>query len=345
MITSAGLKAADFGGLINEDVMQQIFDISPIPLPLTDMISTSSVGNAYASWPIDKLQAVNIANAVVDGSDTDTLDDGEIGTRVGNQAQISVKVVKTSTRANASDTIGIDQTLANQVMRRQKELRRDVEAIMLTNQASVEDNGTSTAGKSAGLGAWLTSNISRGVGGADGGFANGIVAAPTPGAIRALDETTIRDIAQAIYVAGGNPSVGMSIPDCIRRISEYMLTPSARVAILQSDTGQTLEAMRAKGAVNVFMMDFGVSIDLVANRLQQKTVAGTGCDLFLIDPQYLEQGILDGYRTEPLAKTGLSEQRQMAVDWMLKCLNEEAHGVIADIDYTLPMIAEPVPPI
>ena len=39
-ITAASLAATNFGGLINEDVMQQIWDISNIPLPLQDLIGT-----------------------------------------------------------------------------------------------------------------------------------------------------------------------------------------------------------------------------------------------------------------------------------------------------------------
>jgi len=46
-LDSATLKAVVRGGLIREDVMNQIFDISRIPLPLTDMIGTESSKNAY----------------------------------------------------------------------------------------------------------------------------------------------------------------------------------------------------------------------------------------------------------------------------------------------------------
>ena len=46
-LDSADLKAVGRGGLIREDVMSQIWDISKIPLPFTDMIGSETSKNAY----------------------------------------------------------------------------------------------------------------------------------------------------------------------------------------------------------------------------------------------------------------------------------------------------------
>ncbi len=338
-LDAADLKAVSYRGLINEDVMQKIWDISKIPLPFTDRIGTDSASNPYKEWTTDELAAPNIANAVVDGSDASG-NDAATGARVGNHCQISTKVVRVSTRARESATIGRSDELAYQVMRRQQELRRDVEAIMLTHQASIADDGNTTAGKSAGLGAWLTTSTSRGTTGADGGFSNGIVSAPAVGAKRALTEKAIRDIVQSVYQEGGNPSVLMSVPSVIRGLSEYLFTSSARVATLTADQGKSSEKATALGSVNVFVTDFG-TLELVDNRIQQTYAAddGTCANVYVIDPQYLSVGYLHGYRTEPLAKSGLADNRQIAVDWTLVVHTEKAHGVIADIDPTLAVLA------
>jgi hypothetical protein len=337
-LDSADLKAVDFNGLIREDVMDRIWDISKIPLPLTDMIGTDTCGNEYKEWTVDKLAAPDITNAVVDGSDASG-NDSAVGTRVGNHCQISTKVVRVSTRANESDSIGGAGKLARQVMRRQQELRRDVEAIMLTNQASVADDGDTTAGKSAGLGAWLTSNDFRGAGGSAAGFSNGLVAAPVAGTARALSEKLVRDCVQSVYQNGGDPSVMMSVPTVIGAFSQYLFTSSARVATLMSDQGKSGAPATALGSVSVFVTDFG-TLELVPNRLQQLNDLTTDtADVFILDPSYLSIGYLHGYRVEPLAKTGLADNRQMAVDWTLLVLNESAHGVIADVDPTLAVVS------
>ena len=338
--SSADLKAIEDGGLIREDVMDQIWDISNIPLPFTDMISSDSCKNSYAEWTTDQLAAPDIDNAVVDGADA-TGNNAAGGARVGNQCQISDKVVSVTGRADASDVIGRAQELAYQIMMRQKELRRDREAIYLTQQASVADNGDTVAGKLGGFGAWLETNVSRGATGANGGFANGVVAAPTPGTPRALSETMIRDVAGMVWEAGGNPTTLMSVPAVIRKLSAYLFTSSAQIATMTTEGAQDRSAMIAKGSVNVFVTDFGVTLELVANRLMQPVVATPGAEnanVYIIDPQYVRESFLRGYRVMPLAKKGDAENRQMLVDGTLKVLNEKAHGVIADINYTAAVI-------
>ena len=337
ILDSFDLKAVTVGGLINEDVMQKIFDISAIPLPLTDRIGTDSVRNSYKEWTVDELAAPDLTNAVVDGSDA-TAATAQLGTRVGNHCQISTKQVQVSTRARDSDTIGYSDALARQVMRGQQTLKRDVEAIMFSNQASIADGGSASAqpGTSGGLGAWLETNSDRGAtSGADGGFntSTGVVDAPTAGDARAISETAVRDVTESIFIEGGDPSVLMSTPTVIRKLSNYMFTSSARIATAMSDVGQKESAATAVGAVNVFVTDFNIVLEMIPNRLQQ--LAGALADAFIITPSMLSLGLLTGYRTEQLAKPGLSDKRQIMVDWTLIVKTEKAHGVIADINPAL----------
>lgn len=284
-MSTANLDAADLrgsinNGLIREDVMNKIFDISRIPLPFTDIIGTESSSSPYKEWTVDALSAPNLNNAVVDGSDASG-NDTVLGGRVGNHHQVSQKVVKVSFRANASDVIGRANELAYQISRRQQELRRDVEAIMLSNQGSVADDGNSTAGKAGGLPSWLvTNNVSGygyGTGGAKGGFtaSTKVTSARTVStAKRALTETFVRNAVQDVYTQGGDPSILMSTPGVIRKMSEYMFTSSARVATLMSDTEGSKSQATAMGSVNVFVTDFG-TLKMVPNRLQQPHGDGT----------------------------------------------------------------------
>ena len=338
-LDSADLKAKGYQGLIREDVMEKIWDISKIPLPLTDMIgSGGKAKNSYAEWTEDSLAAPDITNAVVDGSDQ-TGNDTVTGSRIGNHCQESVKMVQVSTRARNSDTIGRSDELSYQVMRRQQELRRDVEAIMMTGQASVADNGDAVAGKSAGLAAFITTTASRGATGTGTGFndSTGLVAAVADGTKRGLTETLVRDAVEGVYNEGGDPTIMMTIPSVIRKFSEYLFSSTA-VAQIQSDHGKTTEKATALGYVNVFVTDFG-TLSLVPNRLQQKTGTADAASVFILDPAYLEMCFLNGYQTEELSKTGLSDKRLMSVDWTLKVLNEKAQGIIADVDPTVTVVA------
>ncbi len=325
-------------GLINEEVMDSIWDISNVPLPFSDRCGTMSVGNSYHSWTQDRLNDPDVTNAVVDGADQ-TQNDAKGGKRVGNQCQISTKRVSITTRARNSNTIGRADELAYQISRRQIDLRRDREAILLLNQASVADDNNTTPGRLGGLGSWYESSAYGGATFAAGGYntATGLTEKYTAGTPAAISETQIRDAVQNVYELGGEVNVLMSTPAAIRRISEYMFTDAARVATLQSDQQKSRDPAAALGTVNMFITDFG-SLELVPNRLQQEVAANTA-ELHLLDMQYLRCSFLHGYKVEPLAKTGLADKRMMSVDGSLAVLNEEAIALIADRDTGTPMVA------
>jgi len=344
-LDSADLKGVLVGGLIREDVMNKIWDISRIPLPFTDMIGTGSARNEYKEWTTDFLAQPDKTNAVIDGSDASG-NNTATGARVGNHHQISDKVVRVSYRADASDTIGRAKELSYQLMRRQQELRRDVEAISLENQASFADTGA-VAGKVGGFPTWLITNYTPRTGGVSGGFdkAGGGTTVTTvftaATALAALTETEVRDRVEDVYNEGGNVTKLMTIPGLCRKFSEYLFTSSARVATLMSDQGKSKEKAAALGSVNVFVTDFG-TLDMVPNRLQQKqqtVAADDSAIVFYIDPEYVSLCYLKGYRTDTLAKTGLAENRQMSVDWTLIVNTEKAHGMTTDIDFTAAVTA------
>ena len=121
-----------------------------------------------------------------------------------------------------------------------------------------------------------------------------------------------------------------------------MFTTSAQIATLADDVRQSKTAASALGSVNLFITDFGVTLAMMPNRLQQvESTVPDNANVYIYDPEFVRHSFLHGYRVEPLAKTGLADKRQMIVDWTLKVLNEAAHGVIADIDPALAVLAVP----
>jgi len=336
---TTNLRAAQAGGLIREDVMEKIWQIDSFPLPLTDQCKKGTSDNDYKEFTMDELGDSVTTNKVVDGADLDQ-NDVRLGTRVGNWHQTSVKEIRISKRANAVKSIGRAGTLSYQVSQAQKRLRRDVESQMCTQQPSIQGDGNTVAGQSAGIGAWIQTNTIRGATGADGGFnfTTKIIDAPTPGTPSALTEKDIRDVAQAVYEQGGNTQYLMSVPAVIRIISEYLFSASARVATMTNDDASGNKPMTAYGASNVFVTDFNQVLTFLPNRLQ-KLDAANSATLFFTDPAHLQQSFLTGYQTEPLSKTGLSEKRMISADYSLCVLNEKSQGLRADILTTAPMTA------
>lgn len=333
------LKDVAAGGMVKEDVQQEIFDCSEIPTPLLDMIQSGSCDNSYTEWTEDELAAPDLANAVVSGADAPaTATTAGSLARVGNHTQISVKYVYVTERVGNVATHSIGDTMAYRTARKMQELRRDQEAIMLSNQASVADDNNSTAGKAAGLGAWLTSHRSATGSGAGFNTTTKVVAAFTPGARRALTWEMIADQIEGVYTEGSNPTVLMSVAGVTKRLARFLFTtnfaatPTANVNGSGGGVDQT-----SQGYIDTFRTDFGFTMKIVPNRLQQtyeSTDSGTtpAAAVFGFDLDYLSVANLSPMKVEPLAKLGLSHRRQISVDWTQKCLLERAHFVIHDIN-------------
>jgi hypothetical protein len=338
------LKQLAAGGLVNEDVMQKIWDISRIPLPFTDRVGTDTATNSYTEWTTDELADPDITNAVVSGADASG-NDASGGVRVGNHCQNSVKVLAVTERAQSTDNIGRRDELAYQLMMRQQELRRDVEAIAIGNQASVADDNNATAGKAGGFSAWLTSNDDSGAGGSATGFntTTKVVATPTNGTVRALSLATLKSVIQSIYNNNGDATILMSTPAVISKLVTYILANPTTAAIAQPTAnvrgdGKAV-SQTAQGYVQVLVTDLGTSLELVPNRLQQLYNTATAADVLLIDTARVALAYLKNYVAHPLAKLGLSERKQVSVDWTVKVYVEAAHGVVRDIDPTAAVTA------
>ncbi len=355
-MSSANLDAANLAaalsapGLIREDVVDTVYNLDEgIPTRFTDMVGSQSIDALYSEWTENDLNAPDITNARVDGADA-VGNNTKIGNRVGNRAQLSDKVVRISHAAEAVDSIGSVGRIAYQTSRRLMDLRRDIEAMAVGRSASVVDNGTSTAGRSAGWASWMKSNTSFGTGGSAGGFnlSTKVVAAPTPGNARGLTWEGVRTQLEAIYNKGGFPSVLMSVPGVTKRVNSFMFSDAAksyradpRANVQGSGGGQT---QTSQGYISVILSDFGISLSIVDNRLQQTyesndSTAVDVADVFIIDPAHAALGYLYGYRQDPLAKTGHADNRLISNVWQTRCLREDAHALIADVNPTTAVTA------
>jgi hypothetical protein len=315
------------------------------------MIGTEGFNNSYSEWTEDKLSAPNLANRKVSGSDIASTDNNATvanAKRVGNHAQISTKAVMVTERGQAVDNIGRSDEMGYQTAERLQELRRDVEAICLSGQASVQDDNNATAGQSAGAAAWITTNKSLGTGGAVPGFQTGtkLVTAQTAGEERGLTWTLIAAQIENVYVLGGNPTVLMSVPGVTKRLAKYLFTtPYAAAPTANINGSGAGVAQVSQGYIDTFKTDFGTLMQIIPNRLQQ-TYTSIGADpdpavanVFGLDPRFWKLGLLYGWKVDPLAKIGLSHRKMLHVDWMLKAYLERANFLIADIDPTVDVVA------
>lgn len=301
---------------IREELSDVITNISPMDVPFYSMCKKGKTKSRSPEWLKDSLQAADGTNAQVEGDDR-TGGTMYQPTRLKNYVQLMDKVVVVSTTAQSVDAAGRSSELKYQVAKSGKELKRDMEARLTGNYASVVGNA-STAGKCAGAEAWIETNVSTvgAVGGFDSG--TGLVDAATDSTQRAIAESMIKEVVREAWSAGGEPSTMMVGPFNKQAVSAF----SGIATQYRENSGQKRATIL--GAADVYVSDFG-ELRIVPNRFQRDRTA------LLLQPDTWEIKFLQPFSTTPLAKTGHSDKRLLATEFTLCVTDEACNGKIADL--------------
>jgi hypothetical protein len=300
-----------------EDLANVIYNISPTDTPFMTSVGKTSATAVYHEWQKDSLAAVNTSNAVVEGA---AASDATLSptTRIGNRTQISAKTVKVSGTLETVNKAGRKSEKAYQLAKASAEIKRDMEAILLSNQVASAGDAT-TARTLGGLQAWLNTNYSGGTSGTAG--ASGTTARVT-GTDRAFTQAILNTVIQSAYVAGGSPTILMVTP-----AQKVVASTFAGIATRYKDIPSNVQASII-AAADVFVSDFG-TISIVPNRF----IPNSDNDdvAFLLDPEMASVAYLRPFQTNELAKTGDADVTQLLVEYTLEVKNEAAHGIIADL--------------
>lgn len=302
---------------IREDLSDAIYNISPKDTPFMSNIKKGQATQPLFEWQTDILASADTSNAHIEGDDISTFDAVTATSRIANYCQISRKDVIVSGTLEATDKAGRKSELAYQLAKRAAELKRDLEAIALANQAAV-GGSTSAARTTAGLPAFLKTNTVKGSGGADPSYANIPNATRTDGTQTTFTETMLKSAMLSAYNAGGKPEMLLVGPFNKQTVSGF--AGVATKTFYQSAVDETAII----GAADVYVSDFG-TLSVVPDRFQR------GRDAYLVDPEFASIVFLRPFLTEPLSKTGDAEKRLLLVEWGLKVHNEAAHAGIYDL--------------
>lgn len=296
-----------------EDLTDAIYNISPTDTPFMSAIGRSKAQNVLHEWQTDSLAAASTSNAVVEGDEVSRTTSAPT-TRVQNYCQISRKDVTVAGTQRAVNHAGIKDMLAYQFAKKSKELKRDMESILLTNQGMNGGDAT-TARKLRSLNSWLSSNTNRGTGGANATAATAGATDATAGSTRAFSESILKDVVQKCYISGGEPSLLMVGPVNKQKVSDFTGRTQAR---------QNIDRERIQGAASLYASDFG-DLKVVPNRFQRER------DAWLVDPDMASVAYLRPFTTFDLAKVGDADSKVILVEYTLQMKNEAAHGLAADL--------------
>jgi hypothetical protein len=297
---------------IREDLQDVIYSISPTETPFMSSAAREQVKNTFHEWQTDALAAAVTNNAVIEGDDA-TLDAASATSRIGNYTQIMDKTVVITGTQESVDKAGRASELAYQIAKKSKELKRDIESTLLTNQARAAGNST-TARTFGSIGAWIATNDNL-AGDGTSPTANNGSDARNDGTQRAMTEDMLKDVIKNVWNAGGNPSVVMVGPFNKQKISGFT-GGSTRFDASEDKTLYT--------SIDVYSSDFG-DLEVVPNRFSRDR------DALVLDMDYWSVGFLRDFTMHELSKTGDAEKRQLLVELTLISRNEAASGGVFDL--------------
>ena len=302
---------------IREDLSNVITNIAPEETPFQSNIGRETISNTLFEWQTDTL-ADAAANAQLEGDDVGSFDAVTATVRLTNYAQISRKTIILSNTEEVVNKAGRRSELAYQIAKRGSELKRDQEFIFLNGGVAVAGN-TTTARVTASLGAFVKTNTDKQTNGVDPSYTTLPNSARTDGNVRTFTETILKNVIQKVWTAGGTPKILMCGPVNKQRVSGFSGIASSRFNIDGGAKPATLI-----GAVDIYVSDFG-NVQVIANRFQRER------DAWVIDPDYAKMTVLRPYQQVELAKTGDAEKRMLLIEYGLKVLAENAHGLAADL--------------
>ena len=299
--------------------------ISPTDTPFTTAIGTGGQKptQVFFEWQTDAL-AAPAANAQIEGEDYDaSAYPSPVPTvRLGNYMQISSKraIVSGTNQKVTKAGRGPDE-LQYVMSKAGAELKRDVEFIMVSNQPA-SAGSTTTARNTAGILAWIKTNVSLGATGTNPVYTNIPLDARDNGTARVFTEQMLKDTMQLCYTNGASPTIAMMGPKQKGVFSTFPGIAAQRYQATGKKEGTTIV-----GTASIYLSDFG-ELHVVPNRYMR---TGSNQDCLLLDPDFAEKVTLRDYMTTPLAKTGDAEKRLMLIEWGLRVKNEAAMGLVTDL--------------
>ncbi|HEX8418575.1 MAG TPA: DUF5309 domain-containing protein [Sphingomonas sp.] len=297
-----------------EDLLDKIFNISPVDTPFFSMIESSKATATYHEWQTEVLNAA-AQNAQIQGDDV-TFGSPIITTRVGNRTQIMRKEVIISGTQEAVDKAGRNSEMVRQMANKRKELYRDREFVLLSNQAPVTGNSATAPQLRPTLG-WYSTNVNMGSGGANGTTTT----ARTDGTQRTLTEAMFASGIQSAWTNGGKPSM-------------VVTGPKQRTVIDGFNGGATkfysIEDKKLAATIQVYEGSFG-TVKMVLDRFVRGGQTGADREIQFVDPDLWAFATLRPFQALDIAKTGDSEKGVILFEGTLEARQEAGNALVADL--------------
>lgn len=308
--------------LNRESLDEQLTILEPKNTPVQAMISKGTATSTFEEWGLDTLSAPN-TDGVSEDADVTSYDDKFASVaRIGNYVQKFRRTYKVTEEQNAVTSAG-PLNLVKAEAKAMLEIKRDIEAAILSTNDMQAQTGAGVPYKMRGLGSWISSSAQS--------------TNPVPSEYRtpsgsilgaAPTEITLNDVLASIFTETGEVEgltmiAGVTVR---KRIAEFTRTDNNASETVYNVT-QDAKSRTVTLSVQLFETDFGF-IRLVNGNPATMPSAATA---YILNPKYLELRTLKGLglRSQRQENQGSGDRGYVAANCTLVCRSPQAHGKIS----------------
>ena len=307
-----------------EDLSDVLTILAPEETPVLSSLPKTRASGTFHEWTVDSLSAPTTAG-IAEGADVTTFTDQFSGrARLGNYTQKFRRDFMVSDLQEAVDSVG-PAKIAQAEAKAVRELKRDVEATLLSaNDRAVED-GAGTVYKLRGLGDWIDSSGPSDV---PSSFRTPSDSIHSSGA---FTETVMNNIITSIYRVSGNTNSLTLVADTAlrRKVSDF-----ARTGVDGSTSHEGVrtvnyngESAQIKLSVELYQSDHGIVsvVNMNPDCAPDTSDKDTG---YFVNPEYAGIGELIPMGSARLPNQGGGERGYVDCALTLTVFHPGAHGKI-----------------
>ena len=296
-----------------EDLTNDIWDVTPTATIFLSGAGKIKATNTIHEWQTDALAGVT-SNAVVEGADA-VIQNTTPTVKLNNLTQIDSLNAQVTGTQDDMDSAGRAEEMDYQMIKRGKELKRGMEAGLLSNKAKVSGDSATIPREYAGIESFIHTNVDGGVGAVeatgDGSDAR------TAGTLRSFTEAQLKDVLKSAYDNGGEPDMIM-VGSFNKQVASTFNGNATLTRNVESGT------KKLDTAVNIYGSDFG-DLNLVPNRFSNQSTA------LVLDMSLFKVPMFRDFKEIDLAMTGDNTKKQILVEYSLESSNELGSGAVYDL--------------
>jgi len=323
-IPSAPTAKSGTGSAVSnrEDLSNELSILAPEETPILSLCGKGKASATFSEWTVDSL-AAPATTGISEGSDVTSFSDKFADrARLGNYIQLMRRDYLVSNLQQAVTSVG-PANVAQAEAKSMREIKRDIEATIASNNEMTVENGAGTPYGMRGLGKWIDSSAQA--------------TNPVPAAYRTpsgsiisttITESTFNTMIGSIFAKNGEMnSLTLVANVALRQLISNFTRSTTAASSVTYHVNQDATSKQITLSVNLYDSDFGL-VKIVNGNPSCMPTATTNVG-YVLNPKYLGFNTLIPMGATRLENQGGGERGFIDVAGTLCVKHPQAHGKIA----------------